>query len=195
MENKVKTFRGVKGWTQVDLANESGVSLSLIGMIEQGVDKGVSDNARVKISDAFGVEPGEVFPAMRFIGKEERLKHPHIKFEINRTEDMPTSFLEIDGQRIRFMSVEMKSVPGSMPIVTISVYARLLEGVIKGAKGELQIIHVDESTKGLIQEGDEIRRSGNGSAQDGKKEDDPPTITNHPIRTMAAPEDDGCPGR
>jgi len=73
--------------------------------------------------------------------------YPHIKFEINRTGDRPTSFLEIDGQRIRFLNLEIKTCPGIMPLVTIQVYARMLEGDIQEATGELQIIHIDEGTK------------------------------------------------
>lgn len=95
-----------------------------------------------------------------FVGLEERRKHPHIKFEIDRSQDLPSSFLEIDGQRIRFLNVEVKSRPGLMPLVTIQVYAQMLEGEIKGAKGEVQIIHIDESTNGLIGPDEEVRRKG-----------------------------------
>ncbi len=84
--------------------------------------------------------------------------YPHIKFEINRTEAMPTSFLEINGQRIRFLNLEVKTNPGQMPLVKIEVFARLLEGKIEGPKGEIQIIHVDETKKGLIGPDEEVRR-------------------------------------
>ena len=88
------------------------------------------------------------------------MAEPEIRFQIDRSGPRPESWLTINGQSIRFMGLTVETVPGDLPKVTISVYARLLGGTIKGAKGEIQIIHVDESTKGLIGPDEEVRRKG-----------------------------------
>ena len=162
MENRIKAFRSVMNWTQIDLSNKSGVALSQIGLLEQGVEKGVSDSTRMKIADAFHAEFWEVFPV------EGKLNH--VEFRIDRM-DRSKSFLKINGHLIRFLNLEIVSKAADLPIVKISIFARILKGEIKGAmEGELQIIHIDESTKGLISPDEEIRRkgwAGPGAAPDG----------------------------
>ena len=152
VENRIKAFRSVMNWTQIDLANKSGVHISTIGKLEQGVEKGVSDSTRMKIADAFKAEFWEVFPM------EGKLNH--VQFRIDRM-DRSKSFLKINGHNIRFLNLEIDSKARDLPIVKISIFARILEGEIKGAlEGELKIIHIDESTKGLISPDEEIRRKG-----------------------------------
>jgi transcriptional regulator with XRE-family HTH domain len=46
--------RKQKGWSQIDLANESGVSREMIGKYERGIATPSLDAAK-KIADAFGV--------------------------------------------------------------------------------------------------------------------------------------------
>ena len=96
-----------------------------------------------------------------------------VKFKIDRT-DRSKSFLELNGFPIRFLDLEIISKARDLPIVKISIFARILEGEVKGAlEGELQIIHIDESTEGMIGPDEEIRRGGKlkwkgpGAAPDG----------------------------
>lgn len=71
-----------------------------------------------------------------------------VKFRIDR-EDRSKSFLELDGQRIKFLKLKIESDgSGALPFVTISLYARAVEGEILGAQGTIKLIHIDESTKG-----------------------------------------------
>lgn len=71
----------------------------------------------------------------------------HVRFRVDKVKPW-TGFLELDGQRIRFLNMSIDIKARELPIVTISVYARLIEGEIVGAKGAIEIIHIDESTKG-----------------------------------------------
>jgi hypothetical protein len=72
----------------------------------------------------------------------------HIRFRLDKMDHSKT-FLELDGQRIRFLKLKIDSYSSrELPTVIISVYARLIEGEIVGAKGAIEIIHIDESTKG-----------------------------------------------
>ena len=53
--DKISTdLRKQKGWSQIDLANESGVSREMIGKYERGIATPSLDAAK-KIADAFGV--------------------------------------------------------------------------------------------------------------------------------------------
>lgn len=90
----------------------------------------------------------------------DKMAAPVIRFEIDRSGSKPESWLTINGQPIRFLKLEVETNRGDLPLVKISVFARLLGGTIKGPKGELQIIHIDESTKGLIGPDEEVRRKG-----------------------------------
>ena len=84
-------------------------------------------------------EPGYGVPGSPVTG--------HVRFRVDKVNPW-TGFLELDGHRIRFLTLSMGIKPNELPIVTISVYARLIEGEIIGATGAIEIIHIDESTKG-----------------------------------------------
>lgn len=94
----------------------------------------------------------------------------HVRFCIDRM-DRSNTFLELDGQRLRFFELSIESSPCDMPIVRVSIFARIIEGEIRRSRGTVEVIHIDESTKGLFREGEQVIR----------KEWSPP------------PADGGCP--
>lgn len=153
MKNWLQEYRKKKGLTQAELAGKAGVSLTWIRMIEQGKSKTVSGIYAERISQALGVPVARVFPPPGVVSDEKPKKKvnvkkaypkdPHIKFQIDRTRTVPSSWLEINGMRIRFLNLEVKTNPGQMPLVKIEVYAQLLEGEIRGAMGKVEIIHLN----------------------------------------------------
>lgn len=62
MAQRIRAFRKLKGFTQTELAQEMGVSISILGSIERGVRK--PDGRIIKrISEVLGIEPEELSPA------------------------------------------------------------------------------------------------------------------------------------
>lgn len=57
----IKTLRGVKDWTQTDLATKAGVAQSRISDLERGLRR-ASDLTRIRIARALGVDPNVLFP-------------------------------------------------------------------------------------------------------------------------------------
>lgn len=57
----IKTLRGIKDWTQTDLAAAAGVPQSRISNLERGL-RSASDTTRIRIARALGVEPHVLFP-------------------------------------------------------------------------------------------------------------------------------------
>lgn len=57
----VKALRGLRDWTQTDLAQEAGVPQSTISRIENGSTR-ISDAVRIKIAKALAVDPNKLFP-------------------------------------------------------------------------------------------------------------------------------------
>lgn len=82
-----------------------------------------------------------------------------VKFKIDRI-DRVNTFLTLNGQPIRFAELEVISNPSDPPMVKVAIFASLIEGEIVGGKGELKIIHLDDTKKGLVGPDEEIRRSG-----------------------------------
>lgn len=61
MENRLKQFREEKGWTQDQLARESGVSRVTICMLENGKMQSSKTDTLTKIADALGAKVTSVF--------------------------------------------------------------------------------------------------------------------------------------
>lgn len=57
----VRELRGIKGWSQIELAEAAGVTQPTISRIEGG-SRRISDTYRVRIAQALEVEPHELFP-------------------------------------------------------------------------------------------------------------------------------------
>jgi len=57
----VRAIRTIRGLSQVELAEKASVPQSSISRIENGSTK-VSDSVRVRIANALGVDPHELFP-------------------------------------------------------------------------------------------------------------------------------------
>lgn len=57
---KIKKLREKRGWTQQQLADESGLSLVTIGRIEAGMRKNPDLDTRKKLAKALGVEITEL---------------------------------------------------------------------------------------------------------------------------------------
>jgi transcriptional regulator with XRE-family HTH domain len=56
---RIRAFRKLKGYTQNELADKLGVSISILGAIERGTRK--PDNKMINhISDVLGIEPEEL---------------------------------------------------------------------------------------------------------------------------------------
>ncbi|MNM74643.1 HTH-type transcriptional regulator SinR [compost metagenome] len=54
MAKRIRAFRKLKGFTQQELAEQSGVSLAILGAIERG-NRRVEDQILNKIADILGV--------------------------------------------------------------------------------------------------------------------------------------------
>ncbi|MNE34135.1 HTH-type transcriptional regulator SinR [compost metagenome] len=54
MAKRIRAFRKLKGFTQQELAEQSGVSLAILGAIERG-NRRVEDQILNKIADVLGV--------------------------------------------------------------------------------------------------------------------------------------------
>lgn len=57
----IKTLRGIKDWTQTQLAEAAGVPQSRISQLENGL-RTASDTTRIRIARALGIEPHVLFP-------------------------------------------------------------------------------------------------------------------------------------
>lgn len=57
----VRLLRGIRGLSQVQLAEKASVAQHTISRIENG-SRGASDAVRVRIAAALGVDPHELFP-------------------------------------------------------------------------------------------------------------------------------------
>lgn len=56
LKDRIKDLRKQKGWTQADLSKRTGISMGMIGGIENGT-RNPSDKTLNKISTAFNVTP------------------------------------------------------------------------------------------------------------------------------------------
>ena len=61
MQNRLKEFREKKGWSQVKLAEESGVSRQTIISLEGGLVKECKTSTLVKLADALGESVSLIF--------------------------------------------------------------------------------------------------------------------------------------
>lgn len=57
---RVRQLREKRGWSQEDLANESGLARSFTGAIERG-EKDLRISTLVKLADTFGIFLGQLF--------------------------------------------------------------------------------------------------------------------------------------
>lgn len=57
----IRVLRGIKGWTQVQLAERAGVAQPTISKLENGSFE-ASDGTRVRLAVALGVDPNVLFP-------------------------------------------------------------------------------------------------------------------------------------
>lgn len=62
----VRALRALRDMTQVQLAEEAGVPQSTISRIENG-SRQVSDQTRIKIAEALGVDPAKLFPYIEVV--------------------------------------------------------------------------------------------------------------------------------
>lgn len=56
---RIRAFRKLKGFTQQELAGQSGISLAVLGAIERG-NRQVEDQILIKISDCLGISLQEL---------------------------------------------------------------------------------------------------------------------------------------
>lgn len=69
LASRIRAFRKLKGYTQIELAEMLGISVSIIGSIERGTRH--ADNRTLQqIAEVLGVDIDELKPA-GFTGKEE----------------------------------------------------------------------------------------------------------------------------
>lgn len=61
MKNKIKEYRQRKGLTQIELAQKSGVSRTVIAQLESGVRDNTTADTMLKISKALGKSVEEIF--------------------------------------------------------------------------------------------------------------------------------------
>lgn len=61
MDNKIKKYRELKGWSQEKLAKESNVSRTTISGLENGIIKIIKNTTMDKIANALGVSTIELF--------------------------------------------------------------------------------------------------------------------------------------
>lgn len=61
VKNRLKEFRESKGMTQEMLAEKAGLSRQTISKIENNEEVSVNAKTIVKISEVFGVSPGDIF--------------------------------------------------------------------------------------------------------------------------------------
>ncbi|WP_010279301.1 helix-turn-helix domain-containing protein [Paenibacillus senegalensis] len=69
LASRIRAFRKLKGYTQVELAESLGVSVSIIGSIERGTRYADSRTLQ-NIADVLGIELEELQPSGT-VGKEE----------------------------------------------------------------------------------------------------------------------------
>ncbi len=60
--NNVKRLRLSNGWTITDLARNAGVSSKVVSKVEATPPQRTMTTSKIKISNALGAEPREVFP-------------------------------------------------------------------------------------------------------------------------------------
>ena len=60
LSKKIKDLRKKAGWSQQRLAEETGLSYSVVTKIEQGMAKQPTIQTMIKIADAFGVSLDEL---------------------------------------------------------------------------------------------------------------------------------------
>jgi transcriptional regulator with XRE-family HTH domain len=60
LSRKIKDLRKKAGWSQQKLAEETGLSYSVVTKIEQGTAKQPTIQTMIKIADAFGVSLDEL---------------------------------------------------------------------------------------------------------------------------------------
>lgn len=60
---RVRTLRLAKGWTQEELANQSGLHPTYVGGIERG-ERNVGLNNILKLARALGLRPAALFEGM-----------------------------------------------------------------------------------------------------------------------------------
>ncbi|MGG6312093.1 helix-turn-helix domain-containing protein [Paenibacillus macerans] len=61
LAQRVRAFRKLKGYTQQELAEKSGVSLAVLGAVERG-NRRADDQILTKIADCLGVSLTELKP-------------------------------------------------------------------------------------------------------------------------------------
>ncbi|MEF2968709.1 helix-turn-helix transcriptional regulator [Paenibacillus sp. M1] len=59
LARRIRAFRKLKGYTQQQLADESGVSLAILGAIERG-NRRAEDQILIKIADVLGISLAEL---------------------------------------------------------------------------------------------------------------------------------------
>lgn len=62
LAQRIRAFRKLKGFTQNELAEQMGISITILGSIERGVRK-PDAKIIIKISEALGVDPDELAPS------------------------------------------------------------------------------------------------------------------------------------
>jgi len=76
--NRCKAIRKMRKMTRTELSIKSGASIAYLGMIESGVDNGVSEEYKKKIAAALNVPVNAIFPVrvqgMTVIKTGEKLK-------------------------------------------------------------------------------------------------------------------------
>ncbi|MDU4695682.1 MULTISPECIES: helix-turn-helix domain-containing protein [Paenibacillus] len=61
LAQRIRAFRKLKGFTQQELAEKSGVSLALLGAVERG-NRRADDQILIKIADCLGITLAELKP-------------------------------------------------------------------------------------------------------------------------------------
>lgn len=61
LAQRIRAFRKLKGFTQQELAEKSGVSLALLGAVERG-NRRVDDQILTKIADCLGISLTDLKP-------------------------------------------------------------------------------------------------------------------------------------
>lgn len=59
LAHRIRAFRKLKGYTQAELAERMGISISILGSIERGTRK-ADDKIIQRISDTLGIDPQEL---------------------------------------------------------------------------------------------------------------------------------------